>query len=168
MSSFNGLYSSSIIRAMTWAGNVVWIGGEMCTLFWWDNLKERDQLEDKDVEGRILSGYESDWSGSGDANCGQLIAVLTEEWAASEGICYMHFVSWAPFKVQTYCASSGWRLYWRDGWLKCVRVHFTFNRFLKMTNEIFSAMKTFARGCLCALSCLRNSVKRLQHTVTKA
>jgi len=35
------------------------MGGEMCTVFWWGNLKEKDQLEDKDVEGRILSGYES-------------------------------------------------------------------------------------------------------------
>jgi len=29
-------------------------GGEEYTLFWWGNLRERDHLEDPDVDGRII------------------------------------------------------------------------------------------------------------------
>jgi hypothetical protein len=30
------------------------VGGEMCTEFWWGNLKERDHLEELGVEGKII------------------------------------------------------------------------------------------------------------------
>jgi hypothetical protein len=30
------------------------MGGEVCTGFWWENLRERHHLEDPDVEGRII------------------------------------------------------------------------------------------------------------------
>jgi len=41
-------------------------GKEMCTGFWWGNLKERDQLEDLTVDGRmmlnwILKKYDGTW-----------------------------------------------------------------------------------------------------------
>jgi hypothetical protein len=29
-------------------------GGEVCTGFWWGNLRERDQWGDPDVDGRII------------------------------------------------------------------------------------------------------------------
>ena len=32
----------------------VWGRGEACTGFWWGNLRERDHLEDPDVDGRII------------------------------------------------------------------------------------------------------------------
>jgi len=42
-------------RCMRWAGNVARMGnGDVCTEFWWGNLKERDHLEDSGVDGRIL------------------------------------------------------------------------------------------------------------------
>jgi hypothetical protein len=32
----------------------VWGKGEVCAGFWWGNLKERDHLEDLDVDGRMI------------------------------------------------------------------------------------------------------------------
>ena len=32
----------------------VWKRGEMYSGFWWGNLRERDHLEDPDVDGRII------------------------------------------------------------------------------------------------------------------
>ena len=32
----------------------VWRKGEVCTRFWWGNLRERDQWGDQDVDGRII------------------------------------------------------------------------------------------------------------------
>ena len=34
----------------------VWRKGEVCTRFWWGNLRERDHWGDKDVDGRIIRG----------------------------------------------------------------------------------------------------------------
>jgi len=31
--------------------------GEVYTGFWWDNLRERDHLEDPGVDGRIILGW---------------------------------------------------------------------------------------------------------------
>jgi hypothetical protein len=40
---------------MRWAGHVACIGRrEVYTGFWWRNLRERDHLEDPDVDGRII------------------------------------------------------------------------------------------------------------------
>jgi len=33
---------------------LIWGKGEVYTGFWWGNLRERDHLEDPDVDGRIL------------------------------------------------------------------------------------------------------------------
>ena len=33
---------------------LVWRKGEVCTRFWWGNLRERDQWGDQDVDGRII------------------------------------------------------------------------------------------------------------------
>ena len=42
-------------RRMRWAGHVARIGrGEVCTGFWWVNLRERDHWGDPDVVGRII------------------------------------------------------------------------------------------------------------------
>jgi hypothetical protein len=38
---------------MKWAGHV-WGRGEVHTGFWWGNLRERDHLEDPDVDSRII------------------------------------------------------------------------------------------------------------------
>ena len=35
----------------------VWGRGEACTGFWWGYLRERDHLEDPDVDGRIILRY---------------------------------------------------------------------------------------------------------------
>jgi len=57
---FNDLYfSPNITRVITkekrWAGHVAYGGrGEVYTGFWWDNLKDRDHLEDQVVEGRVI------------------------------------------------------------------------------------------------------------------
>ena len=32
----------------------VWGSGEVCTGFWWGNLRDRDHLGDPDVDGRII------------------------------------------------------------------------------------------------------------------
>ena len=58
----NDLYSSPNIvwviksRRMRWAGHVARMeeGREMCTRFWWGNLRERDHWGDQDVDGRII------------------------------------------------------------------------------------------------------------------
>jgi hypothetical protein len=60
----NGLYSLPNIvrviksRRMTWAGHVARMGkGEMCTGFWWGNLRERDHWRDPAVDGTIILGW---------------------------------------------------------------------------------------------------------------
>jgi hypothetical protein len=32
----------------------VWVRGEVCTEFWWGNLRERDNWGDPDVERKII------------------------------------------------------------------------------------------------------------------
>jgi len=40
---------------MRWEGHVARIGrGEAYTEFWWGNLKERDRLEDPELDGKII------------------------------------------------------------------------------------------------------------------
>ena len=60
----NNLYSSpSIVRViksrrMRWAGHVARMGrGEVCTGFWWGNLREGDHWGDPGLDGRILLGW---------------------------------------------------------------------------------------------------------------
>ena len=41
-------------RRMRWAGHVARMGGgEVCTEFWWGNLRERHHWGDPDIDGRI-------------------------------------------------------------------------------------------------------------------
>jgi hypothetical protein len=51
----NGLYSTLMkSRRMEWAEHVIRIGKTGgVQRFWWGNLRERDHLEDPDVDGRI-------------------------------------------------------------------------------------------------------------------
>ena len=58
---FNDLYSSPTIvwvmksRKIRWAEHVARTGrGEVYTGFWWGNLRERDDLGDPGVDGRII------------------------------------------------------------------------------------------------------------------
>jgi len=37
-----------------WGMWCVWGRGEVCTGFWWGNLRARDQLGDPDIDGRII------------------------------------------------------------------------------------------------------------------
>jgi hypothetical protein len=60
----NNLYSSpNIVRVikskrMRWAGHVAPIRRvEVCTGFWWGNLREEDHWEDPGVDGRIILGW---------------------------------------------------------------------------------------------------------------
>jgi hypothetical protein len=41
-------------RRMRWAGHVKCMGGEENTGFWWRNLRERDDLEDPGIDGRLI------------------------------------------------------------------------------------------------------------------
>jgi hypothetical protein len=57
----NALYSAPTIvrviksRIMRWVRHVAWMGrGEICTRFWWGNLRERDNWGDPGVDGRII------------------------------------------------------------------------------------------------------------------
>jgi hypothetical protein len=45
-------------RRMRWAGHVVRMGrGEVYTVFWWENVRERDHLGEPGVAGRIISRW---------------------------------------------------------------------------------------------------------------
>jgi hypothetical protein len=55
----NDLYSPSTARViksrMRWVRHVARMGRvEVCRGIWWGHLKERDHLEDPDVDGRII------------------------------------------------------------------------------------------------------------------
>jgi len=56
----NNLYSSPNIvlviklRRMRWAGHVARMGGEVCTGFWWGNLRKGDQWGDPGLDWRII------------------------------------------------------------------------------------------------------------------
>jgi hypothetical protein len=42
---------TSVLDEVMWR---VWGREEVCTVFWWGNLRERDQWGDPDVDGRII------------------------------------------------------------------------------------------------------------------
>ena len=45
-------------RKIKWAGHVAYMGrGEVCTGFWWGNLRKRDHLEDPGVDVKIILGW---------------------------------------------------------------------------------------------------------------
>ena len=41
-------------RRMRLAGHVARMEGEVCTRFWWGNLREGDHWGDQDVDGRVM------------------------------------------------------------------------------------------------------------------
>jgi hypothetical protein len=60
----NGMYSLPNIvriiksRGLRWKGHVARTGkGDLCTGFWWGNLRERDRWGDRGVDGRIMLGW---------------------------------------------------------------------------------------------------------------
>ena len=52
-------------RVMRWTGDVAGMGrGEVCTGFWWGNLRERDHIEDPGVDGKeVLKWIFRKWDG---------------------------------------------------------------------------------------------------------
>ena len=59
----------------------VWGRGEVCTGFWWGNLRERDHWGDPDVDGKIiLRGIFRKWEGV----CGEWMELVQdrERWRA--------------------------------------------------------------------------------------
>ena len=51
------LYLTFYIHPPGWGMWRVWGRGEVCTGFWWGNLRERDHWGDPDVYGRIILGW---------------------------------------------------------------------------------------------------------------
>jgi len=41
-------------RKVRWAGHIAWIGDMRNTIFWFENLKGRDHLEDTDIDRNII------------------------------------------------------------------------------------------------------------------
>jgi len=58
-------------KKLGWAGNVtLWAKGGMDTGCWWGNLKERDYLQDTDVDRTVTL---KQMGGRGLASCGQVL-----------------------------------------------------------------------------------------------